>query len=184
VVDLSGHVAMGLLFALPAWFRWHGRRSLGFVLLAGIAALAPDIDLWLVALFPGEIHHHGVTHTILFVAILSAVAAIALAGTLSGRINAWLAPEGFERSRLTIVAFLAVLTGGLSHLFADMLSAPDISTPIEPLWPLTGWTWGVDLVWYNARWINLGFLTVILAVHLVVAYATTPDGDRHRLVPF
>lgn len=65
-----------------------------------------------------------------------------------------------------------------------MLSAPDISTPIEPLWPLAEWTWGVDLVWYNAWWINAGFLAVMVGAHLAAAYATTPAGERHQLVPF
>ena len=39
-----------------------------------------------------------------------------------------------------------------------MLSAPDISEAIEPLWPLYADSVGIDLVWYNASWFNLGLL--------------------------
>jgi len=61
----------------------------------------------------------------------------------------------------------------VSHLVADMLSAPDISTPIEPFWPFFDKLWSVDLVWYNAMWINFGFLSAMIVVHLALAYLTT-----------
>ncbi|WP_336023291.1 hypothetical protein [Halobellus salinisoli] len=31
MVDVMGHLAFGLLFALPAWFVWSGRTSVGFL---------------------------------------------------------------------------------------------------------------------------------------------------------
>jgi hypothetical protein len=39
MVVLVGHVAFGLLFALPAWHLWDDRRSLAFVAIAAVASL-------------------------------------------------------------------------------------------------------------------------------------------------
>jgi len=65
-----------------------------------------------------------------------------------------------------------------------MLSAPDISTPIEPFWPFFDKLWSVvDLVWYNAMWINFGFLSAMIVVHLALAYLTTLPDHRYRLLP-
>lgn len=183
MVDLAGHVAFGLLFALPAWLVWNERASIGYIALAMVASLLPDIDLWLVKLFPRAIHHHGVTHTVLFVIVTSLVGAAIVAALFTSRIDRWIDSEVFDRSRVFAFSFLGLLAGGLSHVVADMLSAPDISTPIEPLWPLVDGSWGLDLVWYNARWINAGFLVVMVGVHFVVAYLTTSSDTRHRLLP-
>jgi len=183
MVDLAGHVAFGLMFSLPAWFIWNGRSSVVFITLAGIASLLPDIDLWLVKLFPARVHHHGVTHTVLFVAIMSVVGAVIIAGLFTDRIDEWIESERFDRRRLFVFSFLGLLSGGLSHVFADMLSAPDVSTPIEPLWPVVQGSWGIDLVWYDANWINTWFLLVMIVVHLAVAYLTTPADHRPRLLP-
>lgn len=183
MVDLMGHLAFGLLFALPAWFRWDDRVSLGFVGLAAVAAFLPDVDLLLVALFPGEVHHHGVTHTVLFVTVAALAGAAVVTALLTERFDEWVGGESFDSPRLFAFSFLGLLAGGFSHVFADMLSAPDVSTPVEPLWPLVDGAWGVDLVWYNARWINVGFLAVMLVVHVAVAYHTTPADRHHRLLP-
>lgn len=183
MVDLMGHVAFGLLFALPAWHFWNGRVSVAFVVLAAVASLLPDIDLWLVALFPETVHHHGVTHTVLFVTAASLVGGAVIAALFAERFDDWIGSEESDRHHLFLFAFLGLLAGGLSHVFADMLSAPDISTPIEPLWPLVDGSWGLDLVWYNAKWINFGFLLLLLVVHAAVAYLTTPADHRHRLLP-
>ncbi|WP_255196202.1 metal-dependent hydrolase [Halorarius litoreus] len=183
MVDVMGHLAFGLLFALPAWFVWNDRASVVFVAFAAVAALFPDIDLWLVMLFPGEVHHHGVTHTVLFVTVAGLVGAAVLTALFTGRIDEWIESERFDRSRLFVFSFLGFLAGGLSHVFADMLSAPDISTPIEPLWPFVDGSWGIDLVWYNASWINVGFLTVMVIAHVSIGYLTTSPDHRHRLLP-
>lgn len=183
MVDLMGHVAFGLLFALPAWHFWNDRASVAFVALAAVASLFPDIDLWLVKLFPEAIHHHGVTHTVLFVAVAALVGGAVVAALFTERFDDWIGSERFDTTRLFMFAFLGLLAGGVSHVFADMLSAPDLSTPIEPLWPLVDGSWGIDVVWYNARWINFGFLMVMLVVHVAVAYLTTPANHRHRFLP-
>ena len=183
MVDIMGHIAFGLFFAVVAWFIWDDRASVAFIGLAVVASLLPDIDLWLSKLFPAEVHHHGVTHTVLFVTIASLVGGAILAGLFSRRIDAWIESERFDRSSLFVFLSGGFLAGSLSHLVADMLSAPDISTPIEPFWPFFDKPWSVDLVWYNATWINLGFLAVIVVVHLALAYFTTPPDHRYRLFP-
>lgn len=171
------------MFALPAWWFWNDRASVAFIALAVVASLLPDIDLWLVELFPDEIHHHGVTHTVLFVTVASVVGAAVVAGLFTGWIDEWIDSERFDRSHLFVFSFWGLLAGSLSHVFADMLSAPDISTPIEPLWPVVDGSWGIDLVWYNAGWINVGFLTVMVGTHVAVAYLTTPAERRRWLLP-
>jgi membrane-bound metal-dependent hydrolase YbcI (DUF457 family) len=183
MVDITGHIAFGLLFAVVAWFIWDDRASVAFVALAVVASLLPDIDLWLSKLFPAEVHHHGVTHTVLFVTIASLVGGAILAGLFSRRIDDWIESERFDRSSLFVFLSGGVLAGGLSHLVADMLSAPDISTPIEPFWPFFDKPWSVDLIWYNAWWTNFGFIAVMVVVHLALAYFTTPPDHRYRLFP-
>lgn len=183
MVDITGHLAFGLLFVLPAWYVFDDRASVGVVALATVAALLPDIDLWLARWFPAAVHHHGVTHTVVFAIGASLVGGAVVAGLLRRRVDDWVGGARVGRRRLFAVAAVAVLAGTLSHVFADVLSAPDISTPIEPFWPFFALPWGIDLVWYNAMWINYGFFTVMVVTHVVVAYLTTPAVRRHRLRP-
>ena len=182
MVDASGHAAFGLLFAVPAWFVWDDRASATFVVLTALAALVPDVDVWLAALFPAEIHHHGVVHTVVFLAAASLVAAALFAALFGGRLDSWLRSERFDRTGTFVYLLAAFLLGTMSHLFADMLSAPDISTPIEPFWPFFDKPWSVDVVWYDATWINLGFLVAMVITHAVLAYVTTPADHRYRLL--
>jgi len=183
MVDIMGHIAFGLLFALPAWFLWDDRASVGFISLAVVASLFPDSDLWLSRWFPDMIHHHGVTHTVLFVAATSLVVGTVLTGSLGSRIDDWVGSEQFDTSSLFVFSTTGLLAGGLSHLLADILSAPDISTPIEPFWPVYTQPLGIDLVWYNAAWINVGFLSVMVGTHIALAYVTTLTDHRYRLLP-
>lgn len=183
MVDIMGHIAFGLLFALLAWFLWDDRASIGFIGLGVIASLFPDIDLWLSRWFPDVVHHHGLTHTVLFVTVVSVVVGAVLAGLFSSQIDDWVGSEKFDTSSLFVFSTMGFLAGGLSHLFADILSAPDISTPIEPFWPLFTQPVGIDLVWYNAAWINVGFLSVMVVTHIALAYLTTPANHRYRLLP-
>lgn len=183
MVDIMGHVAFGLLFALPAWFLWDDGASVAFIGLAVVGSLLPDVDLWLARWFPEQVHHHGVTHTVLFVTVVSVLVGGVVAFLFTRRVDDWIESEQFDRSRLFLFSFLGFWAGSLSHLVADMLSAPDISTPIEPFWPVFDKPWSLDLVWYNATWINAGFLVVMVALHLSLAYLTTPANRRSRLFP-
>lgn len=177
---MTGHLAFGLLFSLPAWLVWRDRTSAAFVGLAVLMAPVPDVDKWLALLFPTEVHHHGVTHTVVFVALASVLGGALVAGPLAGRMDDWL-DERFDRWSLFAFAVTAFLLGGLSHLVADVLSAPDVSTPIEPFWPFFDEPWSLDVVWYDAWWINAGFFGVMVAVHLVLAYVAVRGSRRPRI---
>jgi membrane-bound metal-dependent hydrolase YbcI (DUF457 family) len=183
MVDIMGHIAFGLLFALPAWFFWDDRASVGFIVLAVVASVVPDTDLLLSWLFPNSVHHHGVTHTVLFVTVISLVLGAVLTVSLGKQIGDWIESEEFDTFSLFVFSTTGFLAGGLSHVVADVLSAPDISTPLEPFWPVYTQPLGVDLIWYNAAWINVGFLTVMVGTHILLAYLTTPVTHRYRLLP-
>jgi len=146
-----------------------------------VASLFPDIDQWLTKPFPGGVHHHGVTQTVVFVTVAALVGAAIVAAPLPGRVEDRTESERVNRSRLFAVSFPALLAGGLSHVFADMLSAPDVARSSEPPWPLVDGSRGIDLVRHNASRINVGFPAVMLIVHVGVAYLTTPAAHWHRL---
>ncbi len=66
---------------------------------------------------------------------------------------------------------MGVWVATLSHLFADMLSAPDISQPIEPLWPvINGQIYIIDIFWYSSTGVNLGMLGIGLIVNVILWY--------------
>lgn len=176
-----GHIAMGLLWVAPAWFFWSDRVSIVFIAFTAIAALFPDIDLWVSALFPGLVHHHGVFHTVLFVTISSPVIGALIAATLTRPIDRWVGSEKFDFRGLFVFSTTGLLLGGLSHLFADMFSAPDIASPIEPFWPFFQKPWTVDLIWYNSPWWNAGLLIAAGLLHLGLAYVTNLVDYPHRV---
>lgn len=180
MVDVMGHLGFGLLFAIPAWFIWSRRVSLAFIALAVITALIPDIDIWLRKFFPQYVHHHGVTHTVLFSVVVSLIGAAIVAVVLTRPIDRRLRSEHFDRSSMFVLAFAAFLTGALSHLFADMLSAPDIASPIEPFWPFFDKPWSVDILWYNDPMWNSVLLTVAIIIHIALAATVSPINHRYR----
>jgi MFS family permease len=128
IVDITGRIAF-------AWFVRDRRAAATFVGLAVIASLLPDIDLWLTELFPAEFHHHGVTHTVVFAVLASVVGGALVAWLLAGPIDDWTDSERFDWRSLFVLSTGAFLAGNRSHIVADVLSAPDTSTPIEPFWP-------------------------------------------------
>jgi len=179
MVDVTGHLGMALLWAAPAWVAWgrHTRVSLLFVAAALATALLPDVDLVLQTVTP--IDHHGVTHTVLFVTLVVVPLGLVLGRVLGERIERdWLG--GIPVPGGSLAAFLCggLLVGGYSHLFADMLSAPDIAGPIQPFWPLFEKPWAVDVAWYNDPWWNVGLLAAAVALNLVLAYVTYERGLR------
>lgn len=180
MVDVMGHVAMGLLWAAPVWFLWSRRVSLAFLGIVAGAALLPDVDLWIEKLAPAVIHHHGITHTVVFVAVLS-LAVGAVVATQRRPLDRWLWREPVRPRTSSGFVSVAVLIGGLSHLFADVLSSPDISQPLEPFWPVYPEPVIVDLIWYNAPLWNVGLLAVTLLLHLLLALLVQPLDHPYRI---
>jgi membrane-bound metal-dependent hydrolase YbcI (DUF457 family) len=181
MVDVMGHIAMAMLWAIPAWFIWSRKVALTFVGFAAVAGLLPDMDLYLSQLFPAAVHHHGVTHTVVFVVILGLVLGGLVAVTLTGPIDRWLDSERFDKKSLFGFTSAALIVGGLAHLFADSLSAPDIASPIEPFWPFFNKPWSVDLIWYNSIWWNLGLLVLAVVLHATLAYTSKPRDHSYRI---
>jgi hypothetical protein len=73
--------------------------------------------------------------------------------------------------------------GGVSQVLGDMLSAPDIAQPIEPLWPLVNEPISLDVLYYSSVWWNLGLLVVAVLAHLAMAsrYGLSFDRTRREL---
>lgn len=171
MVKLMGHVAIGLLMSLPAWIVWEGRLRLGFIGLVLSTVKLPDIDLLLDDVFPG-IHHHGVTHTIVFVALVAVgVGFLVAAGFRELLERWWYASEDTRSTEATARKFVmgSLFLGGLSHILGDMLSAPDIAQPVEPLWPLLNKPISLDVIYYSSTWWNLGLLLVAILAYLAMA---------------
>lgn len=167
MVDVSGHLGMTLLMTTPIWLSYDRRTTLTFVAIALPFGMLPDIDLYLRRVLP-TIHHHGITHTIVFVVVVSLVVGVFVAPTVLPylRRRGWLPEGSIQNDYAFVVGAFAI--GGLSHLFADMLSAPDISEPIEPFWPVTVQPISLDVFYYNAPLVNVGLLTIGIAAHLVL----------------
>jgi len=167
MVEPLGHVAVGLLFALPAWFIWDGRTAAAFVVFVLATSSLPDVDLLLQAAgLP--VKHHGVTHTVVFVlgfAVLVGGVGTRLFGPVLRRW--WWLTEDERVNRGTLYAFVGggLALGGLSHLLADAL-AGDWAEPIEPFWPVLETSFELGLFAYDTVWANLGLLLVALALHL------------------
>jgi len=166
-----GHFGMALLWAAPAWILWDGRVSLAFVGFALVTAMLPDADLVLRDVLP--MTHHGVTHTLVFVAGASVVVGGLVEHVLHDRLDrTLLGPRGYEAAPGGLFLFVAggLLLGGTSHIFADTLSAPDIAAPLNPFWPFFDRPYSIDLIWYNSPWWNVGLLSVAVTFHVSLAY--------------
>jgi len=169
MVDVTGHLAIALLFAAPAWLLWGRRASLAFAGFTLVTAMLPDADLFLRYVFP-TVKHHGVTHTVFFVACASVVGGAVVAKTLTERFNAhaWIHSDTISRGTVFVFATGAFLLGGLAHIFGDLLSAPDIAAPLTPLWPLYDQVIIVDVIYYDSPIWNFGLLGVAIALHVAL----------------
>ncbi|WP_224447022.1 metal-dependent hydrolase [Haloprofundus salilacus] len=169
MVDVSGHLGIALIALAPAWLLVDRESALLFVALGLPFGMLPDVDLYLRASLQ-TVQHHGVTHTLLFVGIASVVLGPCLGRTLLPRLAA---SDSLSRTADALdapatFAGLAVLVAAASHLVGDILSAPDISQPIEPFWPVFEQSLGLDLVYYDSNPVNFGLLAagVLLNVGL------------------
>ncbi|MFC6835123.1 metal-dependent hydrolase [Halomarina ordinaria] len=168
MVDVSGHFAFCLLFTLPAWLRWTGRTSLAFVGVALLTSMLPDVDLFLRSFLP--VVHHGITHTVFFVGCVALLGGAVAAALDTSRVERLVHDATVPRR--TVFGFVAggLFVGGVSHLFADVLSSPDVALPIRALWPLSDAPLSVDLIYYDASLWNAGLFAVAVALHLAVGY--------------
>ena len=171
MVDVLGHLGMALVWLAPAWYFIDHRKTAALFVAGGFwFGMLPDVDLVLSNWFAG-IHHHGILHTVLVVTILAVIVG-PLLGLVFKRIggdSAWFSAQARENAYR--LGFIAVWVSGLSHLFADMLSAPDISTPIEPFWPLfQGALFSVDTLWYTSWWATWGLLILGVTVNVAAWY--------------
>jgi membrane-bound metal-dependent hydrolase YbcI (DUF457 family) len=182
MVDVLGHLGTALLWAAPVWLFYEARISLVFIGLTVMTAHLPDVDLLLGRFLP--VAHHGVTHTVVFVTAVALIAGWITVFRFGSWIERqWLKGGHDPLSKRGLYAFVtgAFLLGGYSHLFGDVLSAPDIAQPIEPLWPLVDKPWSVDVIWYSSPWWNSGLLLVALSIHLVLGYLSIRSFPRsHR----
>jgi membrane-bound metal-dependent hydrolase YbcI (DUF457 family) len=157
---------MALLWLSVGWFVYDRRAALGFVALGFPFGMFPDIDLWLRRVF-ATVHHHGITHTILFVSL----AAVVIGGVLGRWVVPWLEANYVPASEIEneyVYAIGAVWVAMLSHLFADVLSAPDIAQPIEPFWPLLSQPVTVDVFYYTSPVVNWGLFLAGVALTVVL----------------
>ena len=181
MVDVLGHVAMGLLWSVPAWFLWDRRVSLAFVGSVLLTVMIPDVDLYL----PGIVHH-GITHTVLFVTLVALVGGVFLTPVVTFTLRRWLKQSADEPvAPKSVYVFVAsgLLLGGLSHLFIDMLSAgAGGNPPLEPFWPIVTRSISVDFFYYNAFVWNGGLFIVALTINLVLyAVEVTPLEHPYRI---
>jgi len=173
-----GHLAMGLLFALPAWMLWDGRTGGAFIAFVLATATLPDLDLYL----PWT-KHHGAFHTVAFVGGVGLVAGVAAVAVLKPTLERWwrlTENETVDAGTVYLFVTGGFVLGGVSHLVGDVLAA-DHYEPIEPLWPLLGRGVEVGLDHYTSPWLNGVPFAVAVGLHLaVLGSATFPLKHRFR----
>jgi len=183
MVDVLGHLGMALLWLAPVWYFVDHRKTAVLAVLGGFwFGMLPDVDLVLANRLSG-VHHHGVVHTVLavtaFAAVLGPLVGVAFARI--GRATGWF--DERARAHATAVGVIVVWVTGVSHLFADVLSAPDASTRIEPLWPLVkGPVVMLDVLWYQSFWATWGLFVLGVGANLVAWYWTRghrPTTESH-----
>ena len=174
MVDVLGHLGMALIWLAPGWyFIDRPKTGVTFVVASVWFGMLPDVDLVLSNYFQ-TIHHHGVFHTIVVVTLLAAALGPILGWVVAKAVGdtEWFSPEATHDA--VAIGVIGVWVAGLSHLVADMLSAPDISSRIEPLWPLyDGPIVLVDVLWYQSFWATWALLIAGVAVNAVLWYWKT-----------
>jgi len=168
MVDVLGHLGMALLWLSPVWYLVDRTQTAAVIVGVGFwFGMLPDVDLLLSSWFSG-IHHHGVVHTVLAVTILAVVLGPPLGVVFNwiGNRTGWVSQSVQDHALATGV--FAVWIPGLSHIFADMLSAPDTASQIEPLWPLiNGPIVRIDVFWYQSWWATWGLLLLGITANVV-----------------
>lgn len=167
MVESLGHLGMALIWLAPSWYFFdRSKTAITFVAASFWFGMLPDVDLLLSNYFQA-VTHHGVFHTVAVVTLLALIL-----GPLLGRVLETLAGGSEEFSRPATnnaIGIIGVWVASLSHLFGDMLSAPDVAPSIEPLWPLfNGPIILIDIVWYTSFWANWGLFVAGIAINAVL----------------
>lgn len=170
MVEPIGHVAMALLFAIPAWILWGRRPALTFAALTQATATLPDVDVYLERFLAHPLlQHHGITHTVPFLLVVGLVFGVIAAYALTPALNAHrlIHSDSISRGTTFVFATGAFWAGGLSHVFADLLSAaPDAS--LTPLWPLYDEEVVINVVAYDSTPVNVGLILTAVLLHVVL----------------
>ncbi|HUI38599.1 MAG TPA: metal-dependent hydrolase, partial [Thermoplasmata archaeon] len=141
-MDLFTHVLIAYLLSFGLW----GPNGLQYVAAGALAGGLPDADalFWPLAdRFP-LLRHHGITHSIFGVTVIAAVGSFVVPYVLASVLGA-----GFAAGS-TLLYFLAMEGGGLSHVFLDGFT--HFSVP--PFAPFSKYEFHLDA----DRAINLGTL--------------------------
>lgn len=157
---------MALLFAAPAWFVFDDlKTSLAFVALAASTGMLPDGDIVLMRyLF---VEHHGLTHSFLFIVPAALVLGAVVAGVyLFARDD-----SAYRASPGRVYAFAAVglFVGMVAHVFADLVTTPDIAPPLMPMYPLLETQVVLDVAYVKSNLWNLGTFALGITVQAALA---------------
>ena len=167
MVDAAGHFGAALIVLSPIWFYYDSRAAATFVAFGLPFSQLPDIDIWLKAIIP-TIHHHGITHTILFVTLVSLAGTVIITPTLLSTLKDTDRLPGDEINRPYRFTFSAFWVASLCHIGMDMVASPDVKRyqPVEPFWPLFHQPVTLDVIYYDAFVWNWGLLAVGTAITL------------------
>lgn len=168
-----GHIGIGLLLAAPVWLLLSGDDVLTFVRYVGLAAMLPDLDVYV----PG-VPHHGITHTLFFVAVVAALGGLAAVASARFTARRWMARTAQPSGRIYAIAAGGLLLGGASHVFLDLFSSSYEGFPMAVFWPLVDRTFAFDLVYYTDPVVNYGLVGTALAVHALAAYSRVGTAPR------
>ncbi|ESP87437.1 membrane-bound metal-dependent hydrolase [Candidatus Halobonum tyrrellensis G22] len=152
---------MALLFAAPVWFALDDlKANLAFTALAASTGMLPDGDIVLMRYF--FIEHHGLTHSLVFIV----PTALVLGAIVAGIYLAVRDDHAYQASGRQVYGFVALglFTGMLAHVFADLLTTPDIAPPLEPMYPLLRTPMLLDVAFVKSNLWNLGTLAVGITV--------------------
>lgn len=170
---------MALIWLAPAWYFVEDRKTAAtFVGVGFWFGMLPDVDLYLSALT--GIHHHGIFHTVLAVTAMAIVFGPLLGWVFTkiGDRTDWFSERGTRNAYE--MGVIAVWVTGLAHLFGDILSAPDVSTQIEPFWPLFhGGLLSVDVLWYQSFWARWGLFVPGVAINVAAWYWVGKTRESH-----
>lgn len=163
MVDVLGHLAMGMFAALPVWVVWNRRPALAFLGCVLLTSMVPDIDLYL----PWATHH-GLTHTLLFagiVAFAGAGVAVLAAPTTVRQWSPWIDSPAVPLGYVFAFAVAGLFLGGVVHVVFDMLSTSTRGLVVNPFWPFFQKPFSVYLItsFSEPRWNAVPFTVAVVS---------------------